>query len=569
MPRLPTEENLGQRRAPQPSTDVSVADTSATGRAMSQFGRVTQVVAERIEKKNDEQAVFEARRKLDEWERKTIYDPETGVVAQRGEKALDLPNKIPAEFDKFSSEVASTLQTNRQRKIFEEMSLNRKNQVTDFTLRHSLTQKEVYEEGQVEADMAASGNRAVLLATNGQAGPAKAEIDIANGRLTSFMKQRGASGEEIAQAVLENSSKTHTGVIQSLVNTGRPTEAQAYLEANGGAMTEVDKTRVGGSLKEGVLRKKAQDFTDGVMKEGLDMGAALEKARTTLSGDEEQAATQEIKVRFAEKEAAKAHLQKENSDEAWKIITNGGTRNQIPPVMWNNLSGQQQREINDYTEAKWRRAKADAEGKDTDPQRFYELRLQAANDPIAFSKLDLMKEQPKLSKAHFDQLIGIQAGVNKNAIKESETQGMVKKTIEMVKAEAQSIGIDFSPKEGTKKAKDLATFNGSLANALDQAVAAKGAPLTPAEAKAIGMGMLREQVEQGSGFFGIGQSKKREFELTAEDRSKYVVPYAQIPKVHRDAIEKSLGVQRGLYGGVDEALVERTYANALSDGAVK
>lgn len=580
MARLPTSEALGPRPQPSAPRDVVSYDGGAVARATVGLGQVLSQVGEQLEKKNDEQAVFEARRKLDEWERSTLYDPEKGVVAKRGVDALSLPGKVTADYDKFASQVAGTLGSNRQRQVFQDMAQSRRNQVADFTVRHATQQKEVYERGQVNADMAASGDRAVLLASNGDTLGAKAELDVASGRLASFMRARGMSGEEIAGAVKENSSKTHTAVIQALVNNGDPTGAKAYLDNNGAAMLEADKIRVNGVLKEGVLRAKSQAFADETMPQNLGLEATLERAREQFKADPlaRDAAVQEIKTRFAEREAATSLVQKQNGDTAWKIITNGGSRKQIPAQVWNSLAGEEQRQINDYIEQKWRRAKADAKGDDIDPDAYYNLRMMASEQPDAFAKIDLAKVSPMVSAKHMDQLINIQSGINKGDLKLMQSQETLKRTVGMLKAEIGSAGIDLTITEKDKnsaKAKETTAFIGAVTQALDSAVAAKGGPLTDAEARSIGMGMLREGIEQGSGIFGIGQTKKRGYQIATDPDIKpganfVAARFGDIPEAVRKDLVMTYRAQSGRgtrpLTDADEAAIERAYTKGLQQG---
>lgn len=576
MPRLPDVSQLGRRPAPQDRGGIATQNTTAPGLAMAQVGQVIGQIGEEIQKKNDEQAVFEARRKLDQWERDTLYDAEKGVVAKRGADALDLPTKVPQDYDKFAGEVASTLTSNRQRKVFQDMAQSRRNQVADFTIRHATQQKEVYEKGQVSADMIASSERAVLLATNGDPGAARAELDVSGARLMNYMKVRGAPGEEIAMALKANASGTHEAVVRSLVNKGDPLAAKAYFDANSAGMLEKDKLQAGGLLKEGVMRAKAQAFGDEAMSSDMDLKTALETARKRFTGDEEVAATNEIKTRFAEKEAVKAQAVKQVSNEAWSALMAKGSMSAIPPATMQLLRAtapEEERQMRDWLDAKYRQAKSDAEGKDQDPQVYYGLRMMAAENPEQFARLDLMKSQPYMSKQHQNHLVELQAGISKGDLKAMESQRVIKSTLAMVKNEAGAAGIDLALTEkdkGTKKANDSLAFMGSLSQALDEATAAKGKALTPEEAKRIGLGLLREGIVQGSGIFF--DDKKRGFELTPEERAKFAsVPYDKIPAATRAEIEADLYPNgkptRGV--SVDKARVERIYQRAIDAGRIK
>jgi hypothetical protein len=584
MAKLPDSTAFGQRATPRPSLDVVETRSGDVARAMSNLGQTLAEVGEEVGKKEDEQAVFEARRKLDEWERKAIYDPTSGVVAKRGADALNLPGQVTKDFDTFAGEVGQTLGSNRQRKIFQDMAQSRRNQVADFTVRHATQQKEVYERGQLNADMASSSDRAVDLARYGNLNGAKAELDTSGDRLVSFLKSRGASGEEVSAALKEHTSKTHFATVAALVNAGKPMDAQQYMEANGGGMRSEESIRAAGLLKEGTLRAKSQAFADTVMTEGLSMSDALAKARTTFTGDEEVAATHEIKTRYAEKEAGRAQTVKQLSTEGWSVVVERGTKG-LTPALTERLrieAPEELRQMRDWEQAKWRQAKADAEGKDQDPATFYGLRMMAAENPEQFGKLDLLKSQPLMSKQHWNHLVELQAGISKGDMRAMESQRVMKSTISTIKNEILAAGIDLTPKEGTSQAKQTAAFFGTLNAALDEATVTKGKPLTSEEARRIGMSMLRDGIEQGSGVGGFFQTKRRGYQIATDPNIKpgasfIVKPYGDIPAADRDSLLREIypnGAPKSPYGGdavplETRAEIERMYTRGLNAGKFK
>jgi hypothetical protein len=574
MPRLPDLNALGARPVPQSRRGIASQDTTAAGRGLQALGGSIGQVAEDIEKRNDEQAVFESRRALNEWESRKIFDPEQGAVTKRGKDAFDLPKQLTEDFDKFASEVGGKLSSNRQRQIFQDMVEQRRGQVTSWASRHALQQRESYNEGQFRADLQSFRDRAAMYADD----PAKVETELAiqGQRIVGYLRGKGRSEEEIAATVKDGASQVHRSVIAALVDRGDAEKAQDYLTRNEGGMTADDAQRVRGALRETVARAKAQTFADEMGDRPI--GEAIAEARKRFSGAEETTAVAELKTRNAEREAIKAQAYKDNADVAWRVITSGAGKAKIPPAVWDGLSGDEQRQINDYVEAKWRRAKADAEGKDVDPSIYYGLRMMAAEQPEAFAKLDLAKQAPHLSKQHENHLIELQASISKGDLKAMESQRTLKRTTDLLKNEIAAAGIDLTVADkdkGGKKAKETAAFMGAVAQALDEATAAKGRPLSDDEARRIGMGLLREGYEQGTGILGMFRTKKRSFEMAPEERGKFVsTRYEDIPPEIRAEIEADLYPTRrvGIYGStqaVDKERVERIYQRARDAGRIK
>jgi len=264
---------------------------------------------------------------------------------------------------------------------------------------------------------------------------------------------------------------------------------------------------------------------------------------------------------------------------AWSAVMATG---RIPPTMLADLRAkapEEERQIRDWLEAKQRRAKADAEGKQqTDMDVYYGLRRMAIDDPAAFSALDLRRSQPYLKDGDLKHLIEIQGSISKGDAKAMESQRVVKQTLGAIRAEVTAIGIDLSPKEGSPQANETARFLGALTQALDEATRGKGAPLTPDEAKRIGMGMVREGVEQGSGIFGTFQTKKRGYQIATDPdippgASFVSARFSDIPAQARNDLSAELRQKRGIgtraLTSSEEAEIERAYTRGIQTGRFK
>jgi hypothetical protein len=531
----------------------------AVAGAAARFGRVAGQIADEKQREDDASAVFAARRQLDDWERSAIFDPEKGATNKLGQAAFGVPADLERGFDEVAGKVAETLTTERQRRAFDELATSRRAQVLDWADKHATRERGVYETGQFKADLDSMAERAVLFPDR-----ADAELGLARQRIVGFMRSKGRSTEEIQQAVKENDSRVHSAVISGMLNNGNGEAAQQYFERNKTGMTADALVRAERDMKEVNARTRAQGFADDVMGRGLSMADALKEARDKFSGVDEQAVVSEVRQRFVESEAAKAQETKAAADSAWKVITNGGSRKGISPDLWNRLSGDEQRQINDYTEAKWRRAKADAEGNSEDNvQTYYGLRQLAANEPEAFAQLDLMRYQPYVSKASFSRLVEIQTGINKQDAKTIELGKVTQRVIGMIDQDIRAAGIDMTPKEGSKQAEKTALFKTQLISALDVAAAEKGGRLSEKEALEIGRGLLKQGIEQGSGVLGFFQTKKRGFEM--EPGKTYISKrYDDIPLEIRRQLEGEL--KGGLYGGTDKAQIERMYQRGIELG---
>lgn len=387
---------------------------------------------------------------------------------------------------------------------------------------------------------------------------------------------RGLSPAEVLANTVDALSPAHVAVVGSALQAGRTDYARSYVEKVNAELTPQARLQLGEALKVSATREQAQAFGYEVISKGMPLADALAEARKRFSGKDEDEAVREVKERFAEAEVVKARDVKAVSTAAWAAVMETG---RIPPTMLAELrtkAPEEERQIRDWLEAKWRRAKADAEGKiQTDMDVYYGLRRMAIDDPAAFAQLDLRKSQPYLKDGDLKHLIEIQGGINKNDAKAMESQRVVKQTLSMIRAEVASVGIDLTPKEGSTQAKETARFMGALTQALDDATRTKGAPLTQDEARRIGLSMVREGVEQGSGIFGMFQTKKLGYQIATDPNiapgASFVSKrYSDIPAATREQLTRELRSRFDLgtrpLTAEQEAMVERAYQRGIDQG---
>jgi soluble lytic murein transglycosylase len=259
MATLPT---LGPRRTPnagraidtgvRPVDQGTAVDTSAVTRAGAAFGQTVMNLGENMQKEQDASAIFAARRKLDDWERATIYDPEKGAIGKKGADSFGLPKLIPEEFDKAAGEIGNGLQGDRQRRAFEELALSRRAQLSDWAVRHTTQQRQVYNEGQYNADIDSGLNRAAMLASAGDFNTAKAEVGLMQTRTAGYLRSLGKSEEEIGVAVRNVASKANVTAINVLLEKDRPVEAEKYLKDNAASMNVEDLLRAQSAVGKSV-----------------------------------------------------------------------------------------------------------------------------------------------------------------------------------------------------------------------------------------------------------------------------------------------------------------------------
>jgi soluble lytic murein transglycosylase len=267
-------------------------DTSGgVAEAGMRLGNTIQQVAEpyivKAEQEADASAVFAARRALDDWERKNVYDPKDGAIARRGADALDLPATLPKAFDEHAQEVAKGLTTQRQRMAFNEVATSRRSQIGAFADRHALQEKRTYDEGQYQADIGSFMNRAALMASTGDLAGADVETRMAQTRTTGYMRSLGKSEEEIGAKVREIASKASVTTVNLLLEQDLPMKADEFLKKNAGSMNVEDLLRAKSVVSRAVDARVGLTVASDVIKSAV-MPAFAPSDTTrlvTLAGD--------------------------------------------------------------------------------------------------------------------------------------------------------------------------------------------------------------------------------------------------------------------------------------------
>ena len=588
MPVVPTYDNLRTSVAPMPGPQVGPMDGPARqsaqfGEAVGRAGGALQSIMLDEQQRADQTRIADAMNQAVAARLRLTHDKSDGYTRLVGRNALERPDgkgldeeyagRLKGDIDA----IDAGLGNDQQRRVFRQQAGQMLVQFGADVAQYRNRQHTAYQISTAEGTIATARDMASLESGNPEA-VAQAQGAIKDA-VYELGRLHGWSAQETLAKTVEQLSPMHASVATEAIQQGRIDYAKTYLEQVKAELTPQARMQLGAALKIGDTNARAQAFGDEVIGKGLTLSDALGEARKRFEGEAEVAAVREVKDRFGEQEIARALDVKAVGSAAWSAVMATG---RIPPTMLADLRAkapEEERQIRDWLEAKQRRAKADAEGKQqTDMDVYYGLRRMAIDDPAAFSALDLRRSQPYLKDGDLKHLIEIQGSISKGDAKAMESQRVVKQTLGAIRAEVTAIGIDLSPKEGSPQANETARFLGALTQALDEATRGKGAPLTPDEAKRIGMGMVREGVEQGSGIFGTFQTKKRGYQIAtdpdiAPGASFVNARFSDIPAAARNGLAAELRQKRGIgtraLTSSEEAEIERAYTRGIQTGRFK
>ncbi len=563
------------------SSFVSVPENSRTAAAMSQLAGVVGEFGDRLQQQQDIAAVSGARRQLDDWERQTIFDPEKGAINKRGKDSFGVTEELQKSFDETAGKIGKDL-TARQQRVFQDVANGRRNQVLSWANGHVLKERDRFDEGEYQADVKSFQERASFFPDK-----APAEIAMMDQRTIGYLRSKGRSESEINQAVIEQRDKAHIGVVGSFLDNDDDASAQKYFDANRAGMSAAVRAQVGNEVKARGNLIQAQRNADSYAASGTPETQAIEETRKKFQGKAEEAAVQQLRTRYAERDAAQIREVKQVSNSAWSVLMAKGSMSAIPAQTMATLRAvapEEERQMRDWLQAKAIQSKALAKSTfEPDDQLYIGLRRMAMEDPVKFQTFvdakGLEKSAPKLSDGQMGSLLAVAQGIDRKDTRAMESNRVVASTLKAVDAQIRVAGLKRSAKPDTSEAMEYAKFQTALTNALDAKMAEKKAPLTDQEARAVAAGMLRQGIEQGSGFLGFGKTVKRGYEIAADPalagKTFVSKTFGDIPEDARAALRAKVIEKEGYKGprnsisADQEATIERMYQQGIEAGIYK
>lgn len=566
MPRVPTYDNFQvmpdrfqpvEARAQVPGVDPS-RQMGDMGRALTAAGaKITEIEFE-MQKDLDEARVKEADVALAEALRTIQHDPERGYLNTMGRTAIDQRASTTRSIRELEGALSKDL-TPAQRDLFRQVALRRLQSALEQVDVHAARQTREYATGTAKARAEAQVPEMV---TN-WADPRRFAQARATGlaELDALAQTIGMDGEMKEAARREYLTGAHQQVLENIISLDRAQDARAYFERFQG---EIDPTRhdaIRKALQQVGIKGDSLNLAMELGTKGENLAAQLKSLDSLykngkVSPDVYDATRQRVEHNWQLRKAQQGEYEKAVIGQAhdWVLRNPGASVLDMPSGLYANLKTTGHLDnIATFARTSGR--------PETDPETYYGLRRLAAEEPENFVNLNLLASRHLLAPGDWEELVKVQTSISKADAKAMAQQRVVGDTIKLMRSDILAAGIDLTPKEGSPQAKELATFMGSITRALDEAQRAKGGPLTPDEARRIGLGQLKEGWLQGSGVFW--DDKTRRYAAEGEFVS---MRYADIPAATRNEIEADL-----LAAGakVTEDEVERIYQRALDAGRVE
>lgn len=534
--------------------DVGFAIADA-GERLARFGAEHYARIQQEERDaSDETALIAANNRIAEWQNNALYDPEKGAFTRKGKDAQGLPEALKGDFDKLAGEIEQGLATDRQRMAFERLRGNEWAQIDRQVRRHVMEQITEYRANELAGLVDNSVNQAIRAAND----PDQVAIDLhkAVSALRTNGPKIGLGTEAINARVAAVQSKTHVGVISSLLASDQDQKAQAYFAAVqgqiGGDVIDEVKTK----LDQGSTRVAATKAADEIVKAGGTLTERRDKAKSLPTKQ------REIALAIIEHEHQVSEQQKLEADRATmatlynRIDAGASLREIMAHPAWADFDGARRSSLKNYLADKLQGIPTK-----TDDATWYGLMTQAGSDPATFAKLNLLDYRSKLSSGDFQQLAQHQASMNaataaaaaRKAAEDPVAGFMSNKDI--VDNTLALYKINPNPKADTPEFAAIAQLNRMVAQQVNL-MQSGGKKVAPADVQSIVDRILAQKVTTPGSWWNVwpggkpgpwGQEEKRLMDLKIGD----------VPPATRRILEERLN-RRGR-GWTDQDILDGYY----------
>lgn len=503
VPRLGINQ-VQSAQGPQQRVDTSVnQEAFGLGAARNIAPEIAQF-AQKIKNDADQVAAMEAENKLIAYQNKFLYDPKDGMINKKGKDAFNLQNDLDESFSKTNAEIANSLSNPVQKAMFEKAAVSRRADMEVQTNKYMSAQIQQYDDETTQANITAEMNNAMNVYQDPDL-LAKSMIRQQDA-IVAFGNRHGLSPEVVKGKIDETFSKTHSSVISRMLTNGDDIAAENYYNANKDGILGTQKEAVEKELEVGSTRGKAMRFTDDVVSKGMSESQAYAEAAKIENPKVREATEQRISKVFNMKNEAEQERQKSLVQSAADYFDKRGNLDDPKFVkIVAAMTPENRKALNSYIDSNPIR---------DDGVLYYKLR-QMAEDPStrdAFSKHDLTKELPNLSRDNWNKLITLQEGVKKK-------DGKADKQLDGALSDSQVIQDSFvAAGFDPKNKQEYANYRQMIDEEIQHATEAKGKKLTNQEIRSIAEKHTLQKI-QSSSFFGLFNSEQADFQVSIDQLS--------------------------------------------------
>lgn len=539
------DQRVGAGESPEAFGAVQARTIQQVGTGLMQVGSSMVDAQIRLQEQADADLLFQVENSAKE---KTL-NFQNAIQEYRGQNAWGISQKAARQAADIESESVYALPTDRLKKVFKQRYAAQRLTLLNQAAEWESGQRQKALIGQADASMSKSSSIAIgAVGTATEAHALETAASDIRNSIGFLQESQGLSPAEAGALTTKQLDYLHSNVIQRKIDSGNVAGARDYfltarVEMSGGTVAAVEQ-----ALKAGNDKTRAQDNRDRLLAESKgDFQAALQKARATLSGDEEDLTVRFLKEQRSEVAQQAEQAQKALSDRAWKQFYDaGGKVSAIQSSVMAGLDGATRHAIYEEADQRRRQREGKVEPRKTDPEAWADLWKLSVDNPEQFKALDLRKYIPKLSESDFEMFVKRQTA--------PPEEGPELLTLNrQLRIAHDQLGLKAKKKHGE--------FDAFVVRELEQATLDKGKPLTFQERQEIiNRAMLPGMVEQTF----LPDLKKRVFELRPSEGKKFR------PGVDgdRDGARAAL-LKRGVVKPTDEQIDEEVTKGYVGRGQTK
>ena len=404
MPRVPTSGGPAVQEAALPdirdrrqiSADVLGGGESAQrlGQAAVQTVGVANDFFEEQKKIADDTAVVEADTLLGEAQLKTMKK----VEQLKGKDAAGANELAESEWEADAAKIREGLSNDDQRAAFDQAEAQRRLQLRKNVMGHSSREMQSYHNETYQSGRNLAVNEGIANWRDPEA--VKDSINKQKVLINDFAVKNGKSQEYIEEQTLVGTSKTHSGVINQMLDHDQFRSAKKYFRENKKEISAQDQDTLNDALEAGTLTGEAQEATDKIIAMGLSRQESLAEARKIEDPKKRDETVRRVNARFDEFKITKTELEQKRYQGVMDEIET--TKARPPQSTWLKLTPAQRNAADARIKQLKTLSKADP-GSDT-----YYSNLNLATNKATRMKwareTDVFLLRPKVSDDEFKEL---------------------------------------------------------------------------------------------------------------------------------------------------------------------
>ncbi len=369
-----------------------------------------------IRQKADLAAVFKATAELSDYSNDVQYNPQTGIVAQKGDRAFPLAKSVPEGFRKKVSELTGSLSSPEQRQIFQRQADQHWNSLNSFNQRHIAGQSEQFMAQQADAYVASRQNAGALAGSALDLdGVESAARDVDQARRAWALKN-GVSRDAADLIISQDTSKVYAGAIGAMLDAKNDRAAKEAFAKYSGMMTANDIKHLKPIIERETTLGESFRLADVVLSyEPATLQDAMTHLDKIVEGDKispeiRQEASRVTAQRFAVMKEARREAYQNDLQEAANVIEAKADLSEIPVELRSRLHRTDLAAL-DTRAAQIRRKQEPV----TDWKKYTTLKDMASDPERRKDFLDTppMSYRPYLSDSEFKEVANLRAGLLK------------------------------------------------------------------------------------------------------------------------------------------------------------